>query len=282
MKKKQHYIWKYYLRSWTLNNKIWCGRNGKCFPTALENIGQKRFFYKAEPLNELEKKLVMNFINDRHPSSYEASLSMLNIYELCSKSNEYIQKTGIEDYHTEIEHKAIDIMKLVCEKDISWLECKKRKIDFSIFLGVQYSRTNRNYSNMTAKGLSAIKEFPQYENQFDPAKITKVFALLFGTFIGSWIYSSGKFSFIENNTDVEFITGDQPIFNLDVKNEFETPEKFNLYYPLTPKLALLISECVQVDREVSLAEVEKYNDFIESSSYEQIYSRQKEGLAKYT
>lgn len=283
MKKRQHYIWRHYLSSWTSNDQIWCKREGKCFNTSLENIGQKRFFYKAERLNLLERKIVENFIFKRHPSSYESSLSTLNIYDLSSEGDDVTQKTSIEEYHTLIEHTAIDIMATLRLKDMSWLKCKQSKINFSRFLGVQYSRTNRNHSIMSEGSLLAIKKFPQCKDKFDPAKVAKVFAMLMGDFIGNWIYSSAQFSLIENNTGIDFITGDQPIFNLDMKGrgEFEEPEKFNLYYPLSPELALLISKEIPSNKEVSLKEVEEYNDFIERSSYEQLYSKQEVSLAKY-
>ena len=56
IKKKQHYVWKNYLRPWTENNKIWCLRQGEKFCTSPDNIALQRFFYQAEPLNlnELE------------------------------------------------------------------------------------------------------------------------------------------------------------------------------------------------------------------------------------
>jgi len=43
---KQHYVWKYYLKPWTINDQIICQREGKIFKTALENVAQKRNFYQ--------------------------------------------------------------------------------------------------------------------------------------------------------------------------------------------------------------------------------------------
>jgi len=35
-KKRQHYVWKNYLKPWTLDNKIWCKRKDKIFNTSLD------------------------------------------------------------------------------------------------------------------------------------------------------------------------------------------------------------------------------------------------------
>lgn len=277
MKKQQHYIWKHYLRSWSCDNKIWCKREGRIFRTSLENIGQKRFFYKADKLNSFERGIVENFISNRHSSTHELSWSTFNIYSLSSEGDDYIQKNALEEYHTGIEQSAIKTMASLRQKDMSWLKCKQSKIHFSQFLGVQYSRTNRNHSSMSNALSTLSKEFPKYKGKLNPEKVAKVFAMLMGDVIGNWIYSSGHFSLIENNTELDFITGDQPLFNLAMKEKgsIEPPKDFNLYYPLTPNLALLISKEAQANKELSTKEVEGYNDFIVLSSHEQIYSQKK-------
>jgi len=112
MKKQQHYIWKHYLSSWTCDKKIWCKRKGKCFQTSLENVGQKRFFYKAEQLNQFEQTIVENFIHAMHPSTYELSLSTLNIYDLSSKGDDFTQKNTLEEYHLDSTCKC-NLMKVV-------------------------------------------------------------------------------------------------------------------------------------------------------------------------
>jgi len=181
--------------------------------------------------------------------------------------------------HTSIEHTAINIISLLLKEDMSWLKDEQSKINFSRFLGTQYTRTNRNHSILSGK----LSSLPERKEQLNPEKLAKVFALLMGDTIGNWIYSLGQFTLIKNNTSLDFITGDQPVFNLDMNDgqELEPPKDFKLYYPLAPNLALLVSKEIQINKEVSIKEVEKYNDFIVLSSYEQIYSQQKESLAKY-
>jgi len=53
LKKRQHYVWRHYLKQWTINEKIFCHREGVIFGSGLMGVGQSRYFYK---LNELSKQ----------------------------------------------------------------------------------------------------------------------------------------------------------------------------------------------------------------------------------
>lgn len=282
-KKQQHYIWKHYLSPWLKDEKIWCNRDGKIFSSSRDNIGQKRFFYEAEPLNDFERRLVHGFIKNMHPTSYETSLSTLEVYDAVSHGDQLTRRNGIEEYHTSIEHKAESIVESLWDKDLSWMQDIQKKIDFSHFLGVQYCRTNRGRETSSSYFREAELAFPKYEGLFSPDKLSKVFALLMGDVIGNWIYSSGNFSLLSNSTELEFITGDQPVFNLDMKGRSrgENATEFNLFYPVSPHLALLVTGSPNEHKELNIDEVNSYNEFIVSCSHEQLYARDKESLAVY-
>ncbi len=248
-----------------------------------DNIGQQRFFYEAAPLNDFERKLVESFIKSKHPTSYPVSFSTLQVYDVVANGNELIRRNGIEEYHENIEHKAIPILEKIWKEDLSWLDSMESKIDFSHFLGVQYSRTNRGREVLSSNLREAETQFPKYKGMFDPEKLSKVYALLMGDVIGNWVYASGNISILKNSTELEFVTGDQPVYNLDMKGkgQNEHATKFNLYYPISPKLALLITENPRVDRELTIDEVNEYNKFIVFCSHEQMYASKKESLAIY-
>jgi len=68
-KKRQHYVWKHYLKPWTMDEKIWWSRNGKIMPpTALVNVGIRKHFYEIEKLNGTERFFVKKFIEGCHPT----------------------------------------------------------------------------------------------------------------------------------------------------------------------------------------------------------------------
>ena len=67
---------------------------------------------------------------------------------------------------------------------------------------------------------------------------------MFAANIGAGLYverRDRKLVLINNTTDTEFITGDQPTINLDAYDG-KPPEKITLYYPLSPSLALILTE----------------------------------------
>lgn len=46
--RKQHTVWKYYLRQWATNEQIFCLRNNTIFKTNLNNIANVRDFYRLK------------------------------------------------------------------------------------------------------------------------------------------------------------------------------------------------------------------------------------------
>jgi hypothetical protein len=62
---------------------------------------------------------------------------------------------------------------------------------------------------------------------------------IFATNLGARIYVERyKFTFLNNQTSVPFITGDQPVINLNTHEDKE----LKLYYPLTPSVALIFAK----------------------------------------
>ena len=280
-KKKQHYIWKYYLSPWSTDGKIWSYRDGKIFFSSRDNIGQQRFFYEIKPLNDFERKLLEGLIKSKHQPNQLVNNSIFEIYYVVSNGNEFTRRNGIEEYHTGIEHKAIPILEMLLNEDLSWLKNNASKINFANFLGVQYCRTKRSHDALLTSIRLVETEFPKYRGMFDPEKISKAYVLFLGAAIGNLIYSSGNISFLKNSTAQEFLTGDQPVYNLSMKGQNEEVTEFNFFYPISPQLALLITSTPRCDKELSIDEVNKYNQFIVSVSHEQLYAKNKESLTTY-
>jgi hypothetical protein len=241
LKKRQHYVWKKHLFPWTIDGKIWCKRNNRIFNSALQNVAQERYFYLANPLNDFEKNLLESYINKSHPSKRMVLSSIYDIYLVSSEQSEETQKNGIENYHNMIENNAKYCLDKLYSKDLSILEDKQIKINFSYYLGEQYTRTKRMIK-IALNNLKLDDNFDEYEKYYDSEKVLRVLALFIGENIGSWIYSNANISFFETGSVNEFITSDQPIYNL---NEEELTKEMELLYPISPHLALLISskEC---------------------------------------
>lgn len=266
LKKQQHYVWKHYLKPWTINDKIWCQRNGSTFNTSLKNIAQKRYFYESEQLNSDELAFLKYILNGMHPTAQESLNGLLKLYNFTADSNGYIKKCGIEDFHSIIESNFIPILDKLYLEDLSFFENEKEKNAFAYFIGSQYTRTNKMRDNMIKANLKTTN--------LNPEKLSKVFNLIFADTIGNWIFSKTKTRLLINNSDIDFITGDQPVLNTMGNHSYtKAPEKIELYYPISPKYAIYISEKLDGKVYISKDDVIKYNEFIKNHSKEQLYSK---------
>lgn len=112
---------------------------------------------------------------------------------------------------------------------------------------------------------------------------------ILATQVGFGVYTFNpkyKYILLSNPTDIPFLTGDQAIINLEADYTKDTiPERMTMYYPLSPKLALLITNKDAVEDlskiELTVKDVSFYNQKIISACEEQIYSCNEKSLKFY-
>ncbi|MBQ8620167.1 MAG: DUF4238 domain-containing protein [Clostridia bacterium] len=89
---------------------------------------------------------------------------------------------------------------------------------------------------------------------------------------------------LHNDTNVHFITTDQPVINLEADYSDMTDEvtKIVLYYPITPTLAITVNDD-NVHKSIKLSEneVHYYNQRMASASHEMIFADDAELLDHY-
>ena len=267
LKKRQHYVWKNYLKPWTTNHKICCLRNGKEIFTSLQNIAQIRYFYKAEKLSEKDLNFLNGFIEYANPQAKIGLSKILDLYIKFSEGNEYSVKCGIEDLHCIIETRGIKLLNKLYEEDLSFFATEKDRRTFSFYLSAQFTRTKKMRENISKISF----ETPDLNND----KLARVFHLFFIEIKSFWIFHKTKLQLLINNSDVEFITGDQPIINVLGSVEYDKgQEDYDLYYPISPKYALYISEKFEGKKVILENEVKQFNRLIKEHSEEQIYSKE--------
>lgn len=85
---------------------------------------------------------------------------------------------------------------------------------------------------------------------------------------------------VDNDTGTPFLTGDQPIINLQHTHAGKPPEKFELYYPLSPTKAMFFVESSNKrgDFPFSAVSVNNYNMMIVKNSHEQVFSNSEQYL----
>jgi hypothetical protein len=274
IKKSQHYVWKHYLKPWMNNDQIYCLRDERIFKTSPDNIAQQNYFYKSNPITKEEIDVANYYIDLFDPTVKESLSSMLRIYHLTSNYNDYLKKCGIEDLHGLIERRFIPLLTKIYQLDSSFFYDNNEKGNFSFFIGCQYSRTN----NMRSRFINSKIIIPQNVNKENIAKIVSLFIAVI---ISKWVFISSKLQFLNNKTNEPFLTCDQPVFNLKAPNSIEiVPTEFELFYPISPTQALILSEDnLQPRIEVEdVKRIQWFNNKIRENAKEQIYAKDEENL----
>lgn len=297
-KKKQHYVWRKYLQTWVTNEQIWCYREGKYFQSNLMNIAQERYFYKLKNLSDEELKFLTQF--STHPGTSKTlqklNLGWIHMFTLVQKMKDSCEKYGVgnqeldiefdelehnfeENFHSHIEDSSTKFIDSILNKNIDFYHDDDKCEVFLHFICVQYVRTNKMKQNVIAQTKSSIP--------VDGNKIWNVLSHIVATNLACSLYvDRAKFKLIllSNITNVTLITGDQPIINTYGNDEPVT--KLEFYYPVSPVLAILLtdSDSYTYGQEIvlSIKEVDNYNTLISKQSYNQLYSKSKAELERYT
>ena len=96
-----------------------------------------------------------------------------------------------------------------------------------------------------------------------------------------------RFIFLENTSEIDFITSDQPLINnkIDELNDNGTVSQLEIYYPITPRIALIIHYQEQNEKYRTIAlnslDVDKYNQTIFNHSNEFIFASTTKQLEEY-
>ncbi len=302
VKKRQHYVSRYYLKAWSNSKEqIYCLRENKIFFSNLMGVAQEKYFYELQNLTEDEVSLINRLaINTSPESMRESHLDFLNKYLLVfnvektlknkiipikqkdfDKTMNMMKKNFEEDYHAHIEgigHKYLDLIK---NQNIEFYynEDSEDRIAFLFFINLQYMRTKKRRN-------SIINEFKN--DNINMRKLWPIMAHIFSTNIALSLHIDKEFKLVllKNETGIKFITGDQPLINtygIQDKKLLEHDE-LEFYYPISPKLAILITKKIKGIKEIDITDskiIEDYNQMINNLKEEQIFAENKEELEKY-
>ena len=95
-----------------------------------------------------------------------------------------------------------------------------------------------------------------------------------------FINRNAHLTVLKNFTTESFFTSDQPIINLKSKDNGSMPDEFVLYYPLSPKIAIIVNDN-NVVNEIAILDknvIRKYNDKLINEAYDYIVSSNEEQL----
>lgn len=300
-KSRQHYVWKQYLKSWTQGERIFCLRENVIFVTNAINVAVEKDFYKLKELTtfdiEFIQRIILSIPDPKLQKFHSGWFTLFNlIFKIKSEISQNRDPTEgnnvefdqminnfIEDLHCDIESNAIQYIDSILKSDINFFKTKEDRYRFIHFLCVQYMRTNKIKSEIISK---ANQSLPNIERIWDIWSHILATNMAYSLFLDRQYFN---LLLLINKTSIPLLTCDQPVFNTYAKKkgmvDASVPSELELYYPVSPFLAVLLSkkEEYKTTDKLFLSEdqVSLYNEHIYNCSHEQIYSNSKEVLEKF-
>ncbi|NOQ23733.1 MAG: DUF4238 domain-containing protein [Bacteroidales bacterium] len=260
LKKRQHYVWRHYLRPWANNESIWTyfKEQDKIVKPSLMGVAQEKYYYKLEDFTDKEISFLKNFVDKTSPPVLKGLNSdFLTLFtsssilkrQLAANTNpkvnsefvaseiKKIEANSMEDAHCIMENLGSRVIQCRSIEDLKELNKNDNLFDAIMFLSIQYFRTK-------SMRKSVLTSFNGDKFEGLAEKSWNIISFVMATILARNISLDRKlrFTFIENNTTIPFITGDQPVFNIlnDKLNEQGEVIELELYYPLTPNCAIYL------------------------------------------
>lgn len=283
--RRQHYVWRHYLKPWAQDDKIWCQRNGKIFNTGLMNIGQERDFYATNIISQEEANYILEQSKLRHKGDLvSVNKEFVSFYksvaDLRSQPNRTAEVSALliefeEDMMGLIEAQGLAYLPMLRRGDASFFQTDEHRAGFAHFLMIQFVRTKR----MRDTVVNALRT-PLARHGLNIENIWPVEKYVDARHMALSVYASKeyKISFMHNPTPTELITSDQPVFNIHAVSALgQIPADVELYYPVMPKLAIVLSKKSH-EKTLTQNDVRELNSWVKKMSHEQIYSASQDSL----
>ncbi len=296
-KKRQHHVWKTYLRAWAVDGQVVCLMDHGPFRTDPINLAVEREFYKLAKLDAADEKLIRWLVIGAatHPSAkahHEWFLRMLTIPMRFVEANKHLiinleeaeraldtyRCNVLEDIHFNVEDKFMPLLDMVYREDISFYDDDDRVINFLHFICMQHMRTK----GIKAVTIASLKK----KNGIDLTKTWDIISPMLATNLGAGLYlerKARKLILVRNTTGTEFITGDQPTINL-VGETGKPVETVVTYYPVSPFLALILTATDGSSpfppEGLTIDQVAYFNARMAKASHRQIFGRAEFPLIK--
>lgn len=281
------------MKAWATGGQLYCLMDGRIFPTGTTVIAVEQDFYKIGRLTDADIALIRLLaidVKEVHPLSrkgHEEFLALVTMPILfegeTAELDELIdtfRTNALEDYHAGIERSFLPLLESALDKDINFYDDDQSCIALCHFLASQHMRTK----GIRFKTIERLKQ----KNGLDVSRIWCLLSQMFATNIDMSVFlerSKRQLVLVENSTDVEFITGDQPLINLHGGNGEKPPATLSWYYPISPRLALFLPE---VHEEAAFstatptaAQVSDLNQRIVAASHRQVFAQERSSLEAY-
>ncbi|WP_041456786.1 DUF4238 domain-containing protein [Pantoea vagans] len=300
---KHHYVWAHYLEDWTVDgtNIYYITKKSNIASDSVRGLGLEKDFYKMGILKESDKELIALFTNKSNETLKELHWHFVNkIFEIQKMASalspsidlkfginlqDIIQSNTFENYLSEQESNAIKILSELKKGNLLSLNDKEKYYNFCYFLGHQFSRTQK----MKQLFILSLDKIPTQTHIRDRLRdfYNRNWWFMCSFMATNISYdmslnSSRKVILLENKSNMDFITSDQPVINLN--SEGSEGEFVDYYYPLSTSKALLINTSgvkYFPSHHLSDDEVHILNVKVARASCKTIFSRNKETIKLY-
>lgn len=289
----QHYVWRKYLRAWAPKDRIWCLRADKIFNPNLMRVAQERDFYKLHDLTLEEVKFLEGFCKAQREPLREINLRWVKYFtflfdlqrklvaegKASAEISQIIDRAAVEQedlLHGWIEQGAVVSLEALLAGDASFFNVSEQKTSFLYFLANQYTRTKK----LKAQALDG----PSKITAISPGNIWNALSQIIATSLGQNLVAYGyQLYFLRPEGDQLFITGDQPVINLHGTfiASGGAPSELDLYYPISPRLAVLIAIEPPENSLLCDEEVRLFNRHIFLQSHSMIFSHDPDVLVPF-
>ena len=259
------------------------------FETGTTTVAVEKYFYKIGKLTAEDIALIrflmidvkgMHHLTKKNHENFLSLVTAPSLFEgTTAEIDDLIDKfrtNVLEDYHMGIEASFLPLLERALNKDIGFYADEQSCITLFHYLASQHMRT---------KGIKVKTiEVLQRTSGLDVSRVWAIMSHMFAANIGMNLYLERKkrqLLLIENTTDLEFITGDQPLINL-LGGGGKSPQALSWYYPISPRLALLLPE-INEEPTVSTANltsalVRDLNANVVAASHHQVFALSRSSL----
>lgn len=288
-KKLHHYVPRFYLKAWAEDDLVYCLREGEILRTNVRNVAAENYFYRLRELSPRDVTFIREIAIDDSPERLKhfhenlvGAFSLPHVTrrrlkasgnatpKLLAEVNTVIREMN-ENLHTSIEEEFKPYLDAMIAGDLSFYSDPAAVAIFFRGIAAQYLRTNQIERARVTLGPDKLEAFQ---------RIVNVLVHIFAINLGFNLYADRerfRLVLLENATNVLFITADQPVINIAAKpEETKPPDKFELYYPLSPNKAMLLVERLSNHLphgpSVTAMSAHLYNLHMGAHSYQQIFA----------
>jgi hypothetical protein len=251
--RRHHYVWRHYLEAWEVDGLLQASRNGgPVFSSSAANVALQRDFYRLPKLETRDVEFIREVIERMAltPEGKKAAYGWLKPREVIARIEDVfagfpmpaevqtaLDAFGIqteEGFHSGLETKAVPLLDALRRGECDfWSEDGDDARIFCFFIAVQHVRTKRAAEKLKA-GIESLEGEGITERSWPYLKF------VFASNLGLSIYlerQNWQLNIVSAEDGANFIVADQPIMNL-----MKPVGHYGmaLYYPLSPRRALLI------------------------------------------